>query len=173
MRTARKRPGKIPYGAIKVEYVTGEQGIRELAKKYHVSVSGVFARARKEGWIKARMAFDRETQEFALAEAFTDRVRGLLALRKRVYATGLIALNALEKRLKSKGASRLPPRELAAAQRALALALETGAKAMGAEGETRAELRITYVSKATHQALQTPDADPEPVPEVEAEEDDA
>ena len=42
------------WSQIKTEYVTGTCGVRDLAKKYHVSQDSICRRSKAEGWVEQR-----------------------------------------------------------------------------------------------------------------------
>lgn len=51
------RPTKIDYAAIEKEYVTGEESLRELARRHDVAWSSLAAKARRAEWNDKRLAF--------------------------------------------------------------------------------------------------------------------
>jgi len=51
------RPTKIDYPAIEKAYVTGEESLRELARRHDASWSSLAAKSRRDNWTDKRAAF--------------------------------------------------------------------------------------------------------------------
>jgi len=51
------RPTKIDYASIEKEYVTGEESLRELARRRSVSWSSLASKSRRDNWNDKRAAF--------------------------------------------------------------------------------------------------------------------
>lgn len=66
--------------AMKLEYVTGTEGLRAIAKKYGVSASQVNAKSKEEGWVQQRERFRSEAMALAMAHARDTRAGELQGL---------------------------------------------------------------------------------------------
>lgn len=51
------RPTKINYAAIEKEFVTGEESLRELARRHDVAWSSLASKSRRDAWMDKRSAF--------------------------------------------------------------------------------------------------------------------
>lgn len=47
-----KRKNSIPWDRIEIEYLAGEDSIREIADRYEISDAAIRKRAKKEGWVR-------------------------------------------------------------------------------------------------------------------------
>lgn len=79
------------WGLIKTDYVTGDLGYREIAKKYKISMNTLTKRAGREGWPKARQearnriaARVQRKTETAIANQEAARVSRLLVISDRL-----------------------------------------------------------------------------------------
>lgn len=65
---------------IRAEYITGEIGLRALAKKYEVSESKLFRLSKKEGWPEKREAYQSNVTAEAIACASTRAINDFTEL---------------------------------------------------------------------------------------------
>lgn len=82
---------KVDWEKIKTEYITGEDGVVKLAKKYGVNESTAKQRATREGWVKARQAHRDSVVKKATKKAATKQAN--------VLAKELTLLDKIERHL--------------------------------------------------------------------------
>lgn len=116
--------------AIKLEYVNGNDTLRELAERHGVKVAGLFTRCANEGWEDERKQIQARTSREAQEQMLIDRVAELAKFNEDDIR---IAKAIRAKAAKMMQTSANTPSELKSLAGAMDIAQKIGRLALGAE----------------------------------------